>query len=165
MGMVDSQDQPITRREFELRYNAHTREHDQHTKYHEAEHKMTEIALNKADANLEKRLEGMNGFRAQLERQASEFVTREIFDSYVKEQSGRNEIASKSASEKYDAIMNAIVNRHDSDMDSIKESIQAEREHRKTFEGSMNTWKWIASFLGASGVAGVILLFITRFAG
>jgi len=163
----------VTQREFQIRVDAHQREHDLHAKFHESEHKMTETALNKADDTLEHRLEGMNEFRAQLEKQAAAFLTREIFEQYTKEQANRLETVLNTNSEKYDAIIKAIVNRHDSDTDSIssqitsvkealQKEIQAEREVRKTFEGSVNTWKWIATLLGASGIGGVILLLIDK---
>ncbi len=165
--MVDSvaDDKKVTQREFEIRFAAHQREHELHEKFHEAEHEMTELALNKADNSLERRLEGMNEFRAQLEKQSAAFLTREIFDAYTKEQTSKIEVALTASTEKYDAVINAIVTRHDADVSSMKEALQAEREHRKSFEGSINTWKWLASFLGASGVAGVILLFMTKFSG
>lgn len=162
--LIDDEEKFVTQKEFQILFDAHQREHDLHAKSHESEHIMSERALTKADTGLERRLEGMNEFRAQLEKQAGAFLTRETFEAYSKEQTNKSELALKNTAEKYDTIINAIVSRHDSDFESIRESIQSEREYRKSFEGSMNTWKWIASFLGASGVAGVILLFLTKFA-
>jgi len=160
---MDTEKEPITRREFDLVTSAHAREHVLHQSAHEVEHEMTQAALVKSDLDLERRLEGMNEFRAQLEKQAGAFLTREIFDAYVKDQAAKVELALNNNTEKYDAVINAMINRHDSDTDALKDQIQSEREYRKTFEGSVNTWKWIATFLGASGLGGVILLFITRF--
>lgn len=152
----------MTQREFEIRFVAHQREHDLHQSFHDSEHNMTELALNKADEALERRLEQMNEFRAQLEKQASTFLTRDLFDQYTKEQVNKIEDAIVNNAEKYDTIIKAIVNRHDSDNESLRTEIQSEREHRKTFEGSVNTWKWILGFIGASGLGGVILLLIER---
>lgn len=176
-------EKPITRREMELLLEGHGREHDLHDKAHFMEHQMTSEALNKADRALEIRLEGMNEFRAQLEKQAGAFLTREVFEQFIKELTEKTERALITNADKYDTIIKAIVNRQDTDSDSLssaiqeskesikeevqqlreslKTEIQQEREYRKTFEGSINTWKWIATFLGASGVAGVILMFAT----
>jgi len=159
----DTDSKPITRREFDLVIAGHNKEHDLHDKAHHIEHEMTEAALVKADSTLETRLEGMNEFRSQLEKQAGQFLNRESFDQQMKEYTLRNSTAIETLSDKYDAIINAMVNRHDADTEGLKEQIQTERELRKEFQGSINTWKWIATFLGASGVGGVILLFITRF--
>lgn len=169
----DSDEKMITQREFEIRFEAHQREHDLHQTFHETEHHTTETALVNADRSLERRLEGMNEFRAQLERQAGAFLTREIFEQYSKEQGNKVELALANNVDKYDTIIKAIVNRHDSDMESarveiqtlkenLRSEIQSEREHRKTFEGSINTWKWLLGFIGASGLGGVILLLIER---
>jgi len=153
--------QPVTRRESDLLWSAHQREHSLHGEAHELEHRMTQEALEKADNSLERRLEGMNEFRAQLEKQAGAFLTREVFEAFVKEQANKTELALSNMADKYDTLIKAIVNRHDSDTDTLRDEIQREREIRKTFEGSVNTWKWLATFLGASGVAGVIIMFAT----
>ena len=139
----------------------HHREHTVHEASHEREHQFTKEALDKADKTLETRLEGMNEFRAQLEKQAGAFLTREIFETFVKEQVAKTELALATNTDKYDTIVKAIVNKHESDVEALRAEIQGERDYRKTFEGSINTWKWIATFLGASGLAGVILMFAT----
>lgn len=151
----------VTHREFDYSWNAHMREHQLHEDAHELEHAMTSEALTKADLALERRLEGMNEFRAQLEKQSGAFLTREVFEQIIKELTNKTDSALTNSAEKYDTIVKAIVNRHESDMQALKDEIQGEREYRKTFEGSINTWKWIATFLGASGLAGVILMFAT----
>lgn len=114
---------------------------------HEHEHALSVVAVSKAEAGLDRRLEGMNQFRAQLDRQAADFITREAYDAQT---------------DRFDAIFRAQAAKHDSDNDALKDQVQTEREIRKSFEASVNTWKWIASFLGASGIGGVILLFVTR---
>jgi len=44
---------------------------------HRREHEMLQIAIGKAEQNVEKRLEGMNEFRQQLNTQASTFATKD----------------------------------------------------------------------------------------
>lgn len=89
-------------------------------------------------------------------------VPREMFDTYVRESNSRTEVALKSITEKYDSAIANTVERHDKDFTSVRNELQVEREIRKVFEGGVSTWKWIAGFLGASGVVGVLALFITR---
>lgn len=181
MVKKQAEEENVSRRENDLLWVAHIQLHSMHDKSHELEHSMTSEALNKADSALERRLEGMNEFRAQLDRQTATFLTREIFDSYTKEESNKVEVALTASSDKYDTIIKAMVNRHESDTETLENEIQAlkeafqtqlqtstsslekeiqgEREYRKTFEGSINTWKWLLGFLGASGLAGVIYMF------
>ena len=54
---------------------------------------------------------------------------------------------------------NTMVSRelHDSDIDRLHAEIATEREARKGAEGSLATWRFIAGFLGVSGVAGLLL--------
>lgn len=115
------------------------------------EQSLIKEALNKSESSMDHRLEAMNEFRSQLDRQAGTFITRESYET-----------ALDALSEKFDSALRSLINRHDSDYNSISKDLQTEREIRKTFQGSVNTWRWIAGFLGASGVAGVIALFITR---
>jgi len=139
---------------------AHNREHELNRIAHEREHELNDKALNKAEQSMDKRLEGMNEFREQLNSQTATFVNRETFERYTKESDVKIDAALLALTDKWDTISKSLVNRHDSDFNSLAGEIQAEREIRKSFEGSVNTWKWLASFLGASGVAGVIYLFI-----
>lgn len=104
----------------------------------------------------------MNEFRSQLQSQAATFVSRDMFDTYVKENVVSRDQSHTYIGEKYDALLAALNEKHDRDIALFRSEIQEEREVRKRFEGSINTWKWIVGFLGASGVGGVILLFITN---
>lgn len=121
----------------------------------------------------ERRLTALNHAHEQAIEAQARTVPREVFDNYVKESGARVELALKTITDKYDAAHKALADEHAADMNRIDirhsidqtnvlKEVQNERELRKSFEGSVNTWKWIASFLGASGVAGVILLFISR---
>lgn len=138
---------------------AHSREHMLHEQAHVREHEMSNIALNKAEDSMNRRLEGMNEFREQLNAQAAYFVNREVFEKTTKETDAKTDAAIAALADKWDTIAKSLINKHDTDFNALAGEIQSEREIRKSFEGSMNTWKWLASFLGASGVAGVILLF------
>jgi hypothetical protein len=51
-----------------------------HAESHQREHALTQEALNKAEASMEKRLEAMNEFRAQLSDQAATLVRRDYMD-------------------------------------------------------------------------------------
>lgn len=46
---------------------------------------------------------------------------------------------------------------HDADVSRLESLIATEREARRSSEGSLATWRFIAGFLGLSGVVGVIL--------
>jgi hypothetical protein len=139
----------------------HQREHEIHINAHAKEHEYTNLAIIKAEGSLDKRLEGMNEFRAQLSSQTATFVTREIFDRYSKEMAEKVDVAFKASNAKQEALTAAQTERHESEMRNLFLQVQTERELRKAFEGSINTWKWIVGFLGASGLAGVIMLFVT----
>lgn len=151
-----------TQRELELLLNSHEKEHILAKESHEKVHEMESLALIKAEIQMSHRLESMNEFREQLNSQAATFLTRDAIESSLEEWGLKLETASSTYSEKTETVFKALVSRHDSDYDTLRELIQGEREARKQFEGSINTWKWIASFLGASGVVGVFLLFVNN---
>ena len=46
---------------------------------------------------------------------------------------------------------------HDADVARLESLIATEREARRASEGSLATWRFIAGFLGLSGVVGVVL--------
>lgn len=70
---------------------------DQSKQYRE----LIKLNLEKADLSMEKRLDQMNEFRAQLDRQAATFVTRETMDT-VKVWA---ELALKQAADKYEEMI------------------------------------------------------------
>ena len=70
----------VSRREFELWCAYHMREHQTHGESHDREHELTTQAITKADTALEKRLEGMNEFRASLKDQSAAFLTRDVYE-------------------------------------------------------------------------------------
>lgn len=141
---------------------AHEKVHDIHSHAHDREHEMTNLAITKAAQSMDVRLESMNEFRDQLTVQSQTFLTREVFEKYTQDFDAKMDLALSSVADKSDTLMRSLVNSHNSDYNSLRDLIQAEREIRKAFEGSINAWKWLAGFLGASGVAGVVFLFATR---
>lgn len=108
-----------------------------------------------------RRLETLNHAHEKAVEAQRSTVPRELFDNYVNENSDRVSSAISTINEKNETLAKSLINRHDADYNGLRELLQGEREARKSLEGSINTWKWIASFLGASGVAGVIILFAT----
>lgn len=176
----DTSDRFVTEQLASARWTAHFREHElsdsqraqlvraydnalaQAVVSHQREHQLGQVAIEKAEEAINRRLETMNDFRAQLTEQQATFLARETFDSYVKDSDRKQELLSVTSGEKFEAVVRGLASRHDTDFEALRQQIQAEREIRKAFEASINTWKWIASFLGASGVAGVVLLFSTR---
>ena len=58
---------------------AHMEQHISHERIHAVEDQQ----VSKAEQTLDKRLEGMNGFRQALVEQAANMVTRELFDTQV----------------------------------------------------------------------------------
>lgn len=151
----------ITER-IDANLEAHERVHEIHAAAHEREHSMTNLALEKAEQSMDHRLDSMNEFREQLNKQTATFLSRESYEKAHQELIDKIDLALSTLTEKDNVVTQSLVNRHDSDFNSLRDLIGAEREIRKAFEGSINTWKWLAGFLGASGVAGVIFLFATR---
>jgi hypothetical protein len=166
------------RLESEIRHERELREAGQKSLKHERElrtlsdqherelRKEKEDAIEKERATqfseYARRLDDLNhAHEAAVEAQAKT-VPREVFDTYVKESSGKLELAAKNQTDKYEAIISTLVNKHDSDISTLTNNLQNEIQIRKSFEGSLNTWKFIATFLGVSGVGGVLLLFFTR---
>ena len=110
----------------------------------------------------ERRLTTLNHAHEQALEAQAKTVPREVFDNYVKESDSRVQLALKSVTEKYDTLIAAKTETHQTDVKIINEQIATEREIRKENQGSIATWKWLIGFLGVSGVGGVILLFLTR---
>lgn len=78
---MQTEDDPITRRESALRWDAHAELHSAHERAHDQEHDMTEKALDKAVGAMDKRLEGMNEFRASLKDQSQTFARIDTVDA------------------------------------------------------------------------------------
>lgn len=51
----------------------------------------------------------------------------------------------------------------DSQLDRVEGLVATEREARRAAEGSLATWRFLAGFLGVSGLAGVILGLVAVF--
>ena len=152
----------VTEREIELRWTAHAKEHEMHDVAHEVDHGHTTDLIHKNEETTDKRIDRMSDVILQLQNQSTSFLTRDAYDRahLDLEEKLRSEISS--LEDRHEALIKSMLNRHESDYNAVRESIQAEREVRRSLEGSLNTWKWLAGFLGASGVAGVILFFATQ---
>ena len=64
---------------------AHNREHLAHERIHAVE----KVQVDKAEDQMNKRLEGMNEFRSALQDQSARMITREVFEAYQKEREAR----------------------------------------------------------------------------
>ena len=78
-----TEDEPVTRREVEMRWAAHGDLHGAHERAHDREHAMTAEALDKAVQSMDRRLEGMNEFRASLKDQAGTFVRMDTYQALL----------------------------------------------------------------------------------
>lgn len=74
----------ITLREYvETLVQVHARETATAFESHKREHILIQQALSKAEESMNRRLEGMNEFRAQLDKQQITFATREYVQSML----------------------------------------------------------------------------------
>jgi hypothetical protein len=64
---------------------------EQMARAHEAVHRAESTARDKAEAAVDKRLEGMNEFRDQLRQQATSFLTISVFDTWKEEDRRSND--------------------------------------------------------------------------
>lgn len=96
-----------------------------------------------------RRLNELNHVYERAEEAQKHTVPREVFDNHVRESSEKNEFAIKNLTLKYDAGFTALENK-----------LQEEREIRKSFEGSLSSWKWLAGFLGLSGLGSILVLIL-----
>jgi len=100
------------RRDRAAIYTADRTERDQaeerqlllHVQAHEREHQMTATAIEKAERAMEIRLEGMNEFRSQLREQATGFVPRESFDTFVSSHTDRASVLEKALTERANTL-------------------------------------------------------------
>jgi hypothetical protein len=81
--LPDPDDAPVTRREIQMRWQAHTELHHAHELGHDREHAMTAEALTTAVGAMDKRLEGMNEFRSSLRDQAGTFVRLDTYQALL----------------------------------------------------------------------------------
>ncbi len=110
---------------------AHAREHAAH----EREHVLTEAALVKADLSLDKRLDSMNGFRAQLGDQSKTLVSKEVLEGH-----------------RADVIQR--IERNSSEIDVL-------RAQNERLQGILS----VARFLGVGGIAIAVVALVTAFTG
>lgn len=60
-----------------------------HTEAHEKEHALMRLALEKAESDLNRRLEAMNEFRSQLTRESATFATKDDIEQRLDSLEGR----------------------------------------------------------------------------
>lgn len=105
-------------------------------------------ALDLQAAEYERRLDSLNhAHQAAVEAQAMT-VPREMFDQYVMAQDAKLALASTVA---------------ESARSELASQVTIERNARIRLEGSLGTWRAIASFLGVSGVVALLLGLIAVF--
>lgn len=141
MPETDTEEKLISRREYNSSWKAHDREHEFHTKLHEVEHTTKEKATIKSEEQLDKRLEGMNAFRAQLAEQNATFMLRETFERFKEETKLREEF-----------LLREAVTTHE----KIDASVEIERQARIRLEAQIGTVKTIVFFIGAPGVIALL---------
>lgn len=79
-----------------------------HAEAHGREHALTGDALDKAATSMDKRLEGMNEFRAQLNQQAATFVRRDMLDAQMSAMNSSSEQDVRLLSERIDRETTSI---------------------------------------------------------
>ena len=131
-------------REVELRWAAHEREHAQHEASHAREHEMTTLALGKAETTMDRRLEGMNEFRAELTRQAATFWT-------------------KGEQEQYATARNALFDSVDKRLDILERAYAIETAERAATKDTLTKRMWIIG-LGV-GIVTFAISLLARLAG
>lgn len=99
------------------------------------------LALHLQAEEYERRLDSLNHAHEQALEAQRQTVPRELFDQYVKESAARVELAFSSLQGRLDSI----------------EQLADRRE------GALATWRFIAGFLGVSGIVGVVLGLISVF--
>ena len=107
----------------------------------EQSHMYLKTALDLQATEYERRLDDLNHAHSQAVEAAAKTVPRELFDQYVKESAARVELAFSGLQERLNA-METLADRR---------------------EGSLATWRFIAGFLGLSGVVGVMLGLVAVF--
>jgi hypothetical protein len=100
-----------------------------------------DTALRLQAAEYTRRLDVLNHAHQQTVEAQARTVPREMFDQFVKENSNRAEVAHLSLQDRLNS-MEQLADRR---------------------EGALSTWRFIAGFLGLSGVVGVVLGVVALF--
>lgn len=118
----------------DARWRQHEREHDTaertHRREHEAEQRSLELAANQVD----RRLAELNELRSEVVKDRSMFLRVETYNA-----------EHKALASQVDALVSALAAR----LDAVEKAFDRA-------EGAVNTWRWIAGFLGIGGVALIV---------
>ncbi len=115
-------------------WQQHDREHEAAEKSHRREHDADQRALDLALTGLDRRLDELNGLRREVITDRSQFMTTDTHKSEL------------------NALKVELRGRSDANaarIDSLEKIIDRA-------EGSLNTWRGIAAFLGVTGIGAVI---------
>jgi len=112
----------------------HQREHEAAERAHRREHDADQRAIDLAVTGIDHRLNELNQLRREVITDRSLLVSRESYDA------------------DQTALKNEVRSRHD----TTTLRVEALEKIINRAEGSLNTWRGIAAFLGVSGVAAVI---------
>jgi len=116
------------------RWLQHDKEHEAAEKAHQREHQSEGKAVDLAVDGMERRLDELNQLRKEVVLDRSQFLTVSTWDAEHK--ALKNEMRTKQEA-----------------MDKRIDTLEKIIDH---FEGSLNTWRGIAAFLGVTGVGAVI---------
>ena len=123
------------------RWSQHEREHDTADAVHRREHEAEQRSLTLAAQQIERRLEDLNELRAEVLKDRAAFIQ---VDTYRAEHSAlKAELLGQIEK------VRAIAERIGDSLDTVQKSVDRA-------EGAVNTWRWIAGFLGIGGVALII---------
>lgn len=101
-------------------------------------------------------------------------VPRELFDAFVKENDARREAAFAALGSRLEASIDNVKQTHrvaidsiqskiDTNVLSLEQQIEIERNARIRSEGSVAVWRFIAVFLGFPGIIALLLAVIALF--
>ena len=116
------------------RQSLHDREHEAAERAHRREHDADQRAINLAVQGIDRRLDELNQLRKEVVTDRSMFLSSE---TYAAEHNGlKIELRTK--------------------VDALGQRIDALEKVMDRAEGAVNTWRFIAGFLGVSGVAALV---------
>ena len=123
------------------RWAQHEREHDKADSVHRREHETEQRSLELAAAQIERRLDDLNELRAEVLKDRTEYVRLDIYRA----EHGALKSELLAQIDKVSGLTEAIR----ASLDNVQKSLDRA-------EGAVNTWRFIAGFLGIGGVALII---------
>lgn len=130
-GRIGRQSTDISLREYiDLKFESH-----------EDRHRSEGSARKVAEGNVERRLTELNGLRAEVVTDRGTFVRVDALDGKL---------------EAVDAKVNNRADRNLSKIEVLDQRLDTLEKAQQRAEGAVNTWRWIAGFLGMTGVGAFI---------